>query len=125
MNEPQVHVGILFEPQIAFELLAPYHINGQEVSGTQVVSYDNGSILWNGALYQELLFTPLTDATSSFELFDVTIGINFHWERKENQRFLGSLKFIVEHEKLTGINVIGVEDYLTSVSSSAMSAEAS
>ena len=125
MNEPQVHVGILFEPQIAFELLAPYHINGQEVSGTQVVSYDNGSILWNGALYQELLFTPLTDATSSFVLFDVTIGINFHWEPKENQRFLGSLKFIVEHEKLTGINVIGVEDYLTSVISSEMSAKAS
>lgn len=125
MNEPQVQVGILFEPQITFVLLAPYHFGGKEVSGPQVVKYDKGLILWNGQHYKELLFTPVDYATSSFELTDVTIGINFHWERKENQRFLGSFKCIVEQEKLTGINVIGVEDYLTSVISSEMSAKAS
>ena len=125
MKEPKVHVGILFEPQIEFILLNPHRINGMEISGKQVVTYNEGRILWNGRLYDELLFEPVNEATDAFELLDVTIGINFHWERKEDQRFLGSLKIIVENKKLTGINVIHVEDYLTSVISSEMSATAS
>ena len=125
MKEPKVEVGILFEPQIEFVLLAPYRISGKEVSGKQVVTYDEGKILWNGRQYDELLFEPLQESAAAFELLDVTIGINFHWERKEDQRFQGSLKIIVENGKLTGINVIHVEDYLTSVISSEMSATAS
>lgn len=125
MKEPKVEVGILFEPQIEFVLLAPYRISGKEVSGKQVVTYDEGKILWNGRQYDELLFEPLQESAAAFELLDVTIGINFHWERKEDQRFMGALKIIVENEKLTGINVIHVEDYLTSVISSEMSATAS
>lgn len=125
MEEPKVHVGILFEPQIEFVLINPYRIHNQEFSGKQLVTYDEGKILWNGRLYDELLFEPRHPATDSFELLDVTIGINFHWERKEDQRFLGALKIIVENNKLTAINVIHVEDYLTSVISSEMSATAS
>ena len=125
MKEPKVHVGIMFEPQISFILLKTYRFGEQEVSGQQVVSYQEGKILWNGNLYDELLFEPLNEATDAFELQDVTIGINFHWERKENQRFLGALKVIVEDGKLTAIDVINVEDYLTSVISSEMSATAS
>ncbi len=125
MKEPKVHVGILFEPQIEFVLLNPYLIDGTEVSGKQVVTYDEGKILWNGRRYEELLFEPRHEQADAFELLDVTIGINFHWERKEDQRFLGALKIIVENGKLTGINVIRVEDYLTSVISSEMSATAS
>lgn len=125
MKEPKVQVGILFEPQIEFILLTPYHIAGKEVSGKQVVTYDKGKILWNGRQYDELLFEPNQESDSAFELLDVTIGINFHWERKEDQRFQGALKIIVENGKLTGINVIHVEDYLTSVISSEMSATAS
>ena len=89
------------------------------------MTYDEGKILWNGRRYDELLFEPQHEQTDAFELLDVTIGINFHWERKEDQRFLGALKIIVENGKLTGINVIHVEDYLTSVISSEMSATAS
>lgn len=125
MKEPKVQVGILFEPQFEFALLTPYTLNGTEITGKQVVTYDEGAILWNGRRYDELLFEPQQEATDSFELLDVTIGINFHWERKEDQRFLGALKIIVENGKLTGINVISVEDYLTSVISSEMSATAS
>lgn len=125
MKEPKVEVGILFEPQIEFVLLTPYCTFGKEVSGRQIVSYDENKIRWNGKLYDELLFEPVQETDAAFELLDVTIGINFHWERKENQRFLGSLKIIVEDGKLTGINVIPVEDYLTSVISSEMSATAS
>lgn len=69
--------------------------------------------------------TPQQDTSSFFELQDVTIGINFHWERKEVQRFKGELKIIVEDDRLTAINIIPIEDYLTSVISSEMSATAS
>lgn len=135
MKEPKVNVGIMFEPQIEFVLLSPYRMFGTYCSGVithstvvegkQVASYDNGQILWNGHLYDDLIFEPIHEEKDAFELLDVTIGINFHWERKEDQRFKGALKFIVEDEKLTGINVINVEDYLTSVISSEMSATAS
>lgn len=135
MNEPQVHVGILFEKQIEFELLSPYCMTGtycngvinhsKIISGKQVVRYEEGKMQWSGHSYENLIFEPLQPSTDAFELLDVTIGINFHWERKESQRFLGALKIIVENEKLTGVNIISVEDYLTSVISSEMSATAS
>lgn len=125
MKEPKVQVGILFEPQIEFVLLTPYRIGQTEISGKQVVTYNEDKILWNGRLYDELLFEPINETSDAFELLDVTIGINFHWERKEDQRFMGALKVIVENGKLTGINVIHVEDYLASVISSEMSATAS
>ena len=113
------------EPQIEFILLNSYHIKGKEIAGRQVVTYVDGQIRWQGHLYDELLFEPMHEESDAFELLNVTIGINFHWERKEDQRFMGALKIIVENEKLTGINVIHVEDYLTSVISSEMSATAS
>ena len=100
-------------------------MNGAEVSGKQTALFDDGKILWRNHHYEELLFEPLYEATDSFELQDVTIGINFHWERKENQRFQGALKIIIENNTLTGINRVNVEDYLVSVISSEMSANAS
>lgn len=125
MKEPKVHVGILSEAKIEFMLPTPYRIHGEEVSGKQIALFDDGKILWNNCRHEELTFEPLNEASDWFELQDVTIGINFHWERKENQRFRGALKIIVENGKLTGINILQVEDYLTSVISSEMSATAS
>ena len=125
MKEPKIHVGILFEPQIEFVFPTPYLFQGKEISGKQVATYDEGQILWNGRLYDELVFEPVNEVSDSFELLDVTIGINFHWERQEDQRFLGALKLIVEDGKLTGINIINVEDYLVSVISSEMKSSAS
>ena len=91
----------------------------------KITAEDVAQILSEVCLSATLLFEPQHEQTDAFELLDVTIGINFHWERKEDQRFLGALKIIVENGKLTGINVIHVEDYLTSVISSEMSATAS
>ena len=125
MQEPKLSVGIMFESKIDFSLLNAYLCNGKEFFGNQTVEFCDGKIHWNGSFHDELVFTPQQEETDSFELFNVTIGINFHWERKENQRFKGALKIIVENEKLTAINVISVEDYLTSVISSEMSATAS
>lgn len=125
MKEPQIEVGILSKPQIECVLLHTYRINNVEVSGKQTISFEAEKVRWNGRFYDELLFRPTNTATSSFQLIAVTIGINFHWERTENQRFRGALKIIVENGQLTAINVIHLEAYLTSVISSEMSATAS
>ena len=101
-----------------------YFAKGETVDGDQVVSFSEGGILWKGNLYRELTFTPQED-NNSFSLYDVTIGINFHWERQETQVFMGTLKFVVHEDKITAINILPVEDYLTSVISSEMSATSS
>jgi len=125
MKEPKVSVGVMFEPKIEFVLNSGFICDGTEYSGLQNVKLNGGKIEWLGKVFDELIFEPMDGSISSFELKDVTIGINFHWERKENQLFKGSLKFIVEGEKITAINLLGVEEYLTSVISSEMSATAS
>ncbi len=121
MKEPKVSVGIMFSKSIRFKLTGAFVMDGHTVSGEQTVSYDDGKIAWNGQLHDELLFDSQHD-DDLFSLHDVVIGINFHWERKEDQTFQGSLKFIVEEEQLTAVNLIGVEDYLTSVITSEMRA---
>ncbi|NDV78104.1 SpoIID/LytB domain-containing protein [Dysgonomonas sp. 511] len=122
--EPKLRVGILQEEMIAFSLKGSYLCNRVAASGDQQLWYQDGRIQWNGNSYSELYFDS-QDGHSSFILRNVVIGINFHWERKEDQEFSGSLKFIVEDGKIRAINVIGIEDYLTSVISSEMSATAS
>ncbi|MDR1004459.1 MAG: SpoIID/LytB domain-containing protein [Prevotellaceae bacterium] len=126
-KEPLIQVGILFEPRIEFVLYTPFHTDGEEddVRGQQAVRCERGKVCWRDRLYDELLFIPVDEAVASFELLDVTIGINFHWQRKEDQRFRGALKFIVEDDKLTAVNLVRTEEYLASVISSEMSANAS
>ena len=127
MEEPLINVGILLEqPKITFSLLVPYQFNGTEIpAGDYYVEYSERSILFNGSKHKEIIFKTDHLHTDSFEIKDVIIGLNFHWERKEDQRFLGELKFIVEKEAITAINIVMLEDYLTSVISSEMSATSS
>ena len=122
--EPKVSVGILSNKKINFNLNTSFSCMGKSIEGENTVIYSDGQILWNGSLYNELVFEP-QDANASFILKEVIIGIGFHWERKEDQQFQGALKLIVENDMITAINLIGVEDYLTSVISSEMSATAS
>lgn len=123
-EEPIVSVGIVSASKLCFSLNAPYTVYGSQRCGEQVVELSEGRILWENTLYDELLFEP-TDAQSSFTLEDVTIGVNFHWERKEAQTFLGKLRFIVEDNNICAINELPVETYLTSVISSEMRATSS
>lgn len=124
MEEPKIKVGIMSAAEVKFILDGDFHVSDNTVSGSQVATTDGKSIIWNNKEYTELFFEPTNDEVS-FWLEDVTIGVNFHWERKENQRFKGALKLIVENGKITPINILGVEDYLLSVISSEMSATAS
>ncbi len=126
MNEPHLRIGIMYQPEIIFRLNEHYLLapNGIPYERMHRVNCLDGRILLNGEREHEesLLFEPVRYHEASFELNDVVIGRNFHWERKEDQQFKGSLEFIVENDKLTAINIIPLEDYLASVISSEMSA---
>lgn len=117
-----LNVGIMNSDELEFEILA-------DGAGPRKAKVREGKIEYDGALYDELYFEAPNPSTMfaepSFILHGVTIGVGFHWEREENQKFAGALKIIVEKNRLVAINVVGIEDYLLSVISSEMSATAS
>ena len=130
--EPIINVGILFAPEVRFRLNGKFiHADSRRIfEGEAFVKLRDGKPLLRVEGEEipaewPLRFDPLDYDTASFDLLDVTIGINFHWERKQDQRFRGSLEVILEPGHLTAINSIGLEDYLTSVISSEMSATSS
>lgn len=120
-SQRRLEVGIMSGSEIEFEIIS-------DGAGRQKVEYSQGRISYNGALYDELVFEAQTEATMfaepSFILYGVTIGVDFHWERKVTQKFAGTLKFIVDGGKVTAVNIVGVEDYLLRVISSEMKASA-
>ncbi|MCR4766328.1 MAG: SpoIID/LytB domain-containing protein [Bacteroidaceae bacterium] len=135
MQEPDIQVGLLTCKEISFTLHGIYHVVAPKgnptstksiVEGEQRVSLEDGKILWNEKLFSELLFFPTDDPEKNqFELKNVMIGKQFHWQQHEDQRFQGALRLIIEEEGITAINLINTEKYLTSVISSEMSATAS
>jgi SpoIID/LytB domain protein len=127
MNEPQISVGIVAAESISVTFDGIYSVGGDTLStdALQRITIDNTAIAWRGEEFSELLFTPTDMDSCSFTLEDVVIGIGFHWERHERQRFRGALRIIIENGLLRAINVVGVEEYLTSVISSEMSATSS
>ena len=114
-------VGIVSLPELTFTFKTPYVFLGNYLTGTYTATTKGGQIIFNGMTYDELYFRHTSDA-GSFELQNVTIGVDFHWNRQETQVFPGDLKVIVENGKLTAINCVGIENYLVSVISSEMSA---
>lgn len=123
-GEPDVQVGIVSAEKIQFSLNSEYIAKGEVIKGNQEVEFSEGGILWNGNQYRELTFAPYGE-NASFSLHNVTIGVNFHWERKETQTFQGTLKLVVEADKICAINCLSVENYLMSVISSEMKATSS
>lgn len=124
-REPYIKVGVLRAAQIRFNLTGNYLVNGKTVSGEFCAEAVSDHVLkWCGEEYETLTFKA-TSEECTFTLYDVVIGVNFHWERKENQRFQGDLTFLFELGELTAVNELSVEKYLASVISSEMSAKAS
>lgn len=123
-TQPNVSVGIVSGREIKFCLNATYVAEGMLSAGKQTVSLSENGVVWNGKTYRQLEFLPQSDE-ASFSLYDVTIGVNFHWERKETQTFLGKLKFIINGNSVCAVNELPVERYLESVISSEMSATSS
>ena len=126
-NTPMVNVGIMTQKSILFVLNGSYieTETGEELQGEQRAIWTNNKILFNGKPYEDLFFEPTDEANCSFDLKAVTIGVDFHWQRREDQRFRGALNLAVTDEGIVAINQIDAEEYLTSVISSEMSANAS
>ncbi len=125
-REPNVKVGIMSERSVEFVLSGMYEIEGKMITGRHCAINEDGMVVLDGvAAGGEVEMRPADWENCSFELVGVTIGVNFHWERKENQRFRGALKLICRDGAVTAINVLPVEDYLQSVISSEMSATSS
>lgn len=127
-----ISVGILFAPTIHFRLHGSFkEKNSPEIfSGEYAVTYTSDGIFLvtpqqTIPVSLPLEFIPETEKTARIELTDVTIGINFHWQRQENQFFKGNLKIIPEKNHLTAINILDLEDYLLSVISSEMKSTSS
>ena len=109
MKEPLITVGILSGKEIEFSFPETFVSSDKiESAGDQKAVYKEGKIYWKGNLYDEISFSPQLSNAAFFELKNVTIGINFHWERKEPQRFKGTLKNNIEEKKLTAINIIPI-----------------
>ncbi|MDR3227221.1 MAG: SpoIID/LytB domain-containing protein [Prevotellaceae bacterium] len=131
-KEPKIKVGILNETKVEFRLYGNYKTSqGDILTDLYTAEISNENIFLIGNDGKKLLLAnfeilePADENTSFFELIDVTIGVDFHWQRKENQKFKGALQFIIENEKITAVNVINIEDYLTCVISAEMSATSS
>ena len=118
-QQPKINVGIMAAKEIRFCLNESFTDGRSSFEGEMQVSVTGGRLNWNGILIDSLTLKP-HEHGSTFTLHDVTIGIGFHWERKEEQTFSGQLKFIVENGLVRAINILPVEDYLTSVISSEM-----
>jgi len=127
-----IKVGILAGEEIRFEL----HGSFRHVGSNSLFEGKGEARMENGGLVLEfagktlradfpVVFEPLDAEKQVFDLFDVTIGVDFHWQRRETQRFRGSLHIIHDGETLWGVNTLPLEEYLVSVISSEMRASAS
>lgn len=127
MNEPTIRVGIMSAERITAMLHGGYVIDGSDdrINGDVSVQYADGGILFNGVRYSVLRLTPVSESECFFTLCDVTIGVEFHWQRKEAQSFKGGIEFYAADGAVTVINNINAEEYLKSVISSEMNAHAS
>lgn len=116
-TQREVSVGIMSGKEIVFEILS-------DGAGPRKAVFCDGKIEYDGSEYDELFFEARTLSTMfaepTFRLYGVTVGIGFHWERRQDRMFAGALKIIPDRDCLVAVNVIGMEDYLVSVISSEM-----
>ncbi|WP_159522599.1 SpoIID/LytB domain-containing protein [Sunxiuqinia indica] len=127
--QPTLQVGIMAEETISFELSGDYTLNGERCESYYQATIEDDLIIVKSKnepilTDKEFIFHS-TNIDDSFLLEQVTIGINFHWEQRENQRFRGDLKLLIEDGKVRAVNVVPLEEYLRSVISSEMSASSS
>ena len=133
MNTPTIHVGIMSAKSIEFQLNGIFRQSVDKetgnINGKATVSDDSTFVLRLGdqeqTFHDLVLFEPENEEEACFELHHVIIGVQFHWEREETQRFKGKLKIYIENGMLTAVNILTVEDYLLSVVSSEMNATSS
>ncbi|MGK9475534.1 SpoIID/LytB domain-containing protein [Melioribacter sp. OK-6-Me] len=132
MTEPEINIGILTAKEIRFDLYGEFKSNFDTrkcsgdyralIEGEKIVVYKGNNKVGQS---REIIFTPNDIDIESFVLYDVVIGKNFHWQKKEKQRFRGTLRLFIEDGSITAVNIIPLEEYLTSVIASEMNANSS
>lgn len=128
---PEIEVGIVSGTGLTVTFNGMFSVAGSErlLTGEWTALWDNGSVIMRKEreeplVAKEIIIIPQSDS-SSFTLHSVTIGVDFHWQRNENQTFKGNLKFIIEDCRVTAVNILSLEEYLVSVISSEMNATSS
>lgn len=134
-REPTIKVGVVSEVEsLAFELMGngwvadgrvlPQGAYNVELRGqTPRLTGSGVEIDFAG---NEFLLRPCPGSgPCSLSVKDVQIGIGFHWQRNEDQKFGGQFRPICTSSgKLSLINIVPIEDYLTSVIASEMNGNA-
>ena len=123
--EPVIHVGILErQPSVEGVLRDECTLGEKRFHGPFRVEKSGSGIRFTGGGEtvegSDLLLRPAGE--QGIEIHNVKIGIQFHWERSETQVFRGAIRFVEDGPGLTVINEVGLEEYLSSVISSEMSA---
>ncbi len=130
MEEPKIRVGICDGyPEIRGRLNGSYQAGGPSFTGEFIARPREGAVALEDAFGRELLRGREIRLTAqrggTFTLRGVTIGVRFHWERREEQTFSGDLTLLATAAGgIVAINELPVEEYLSSVVSSEMSGEA-
>ncbi|OHE22524.1 MAG: amidase [Syntrophus sp. GWC2_56_31] len=130
MEEPKIKVGICDGyPEIRGRLNGVYRTNGLSLTGEFTARPREGAVVLYDAFGREILRSPMihliAGGRETFTLHEVTIGVRFHWERREEQTFSGDLMFLPSGQgTLVAVNEVSVEEYLMSVVASEMSGEA-
>lgn len=122
-DQKKIRIGILSADKLDFFLKGGYTCNGAKADGSFFAAMINGKIMCYGQKYDFVEFKAV-GKDACFTLKNVTFGVDFHWQSKEDQIFKGDLRLLAKDNKIIVMNHIGLEDYLTSVISSEMSATA-
>ncbi len=132
MKAPEISVGIITGEELTVTLHGTFGFGecNDQLTGSVKVKHANEKIILQGddikiEAGREITLKPSGNEKCSFTLHAVTIGVDFHWQRDEDQTFTGMLRFILRGGKITAVNILPVEDYLVSVISSEMSATSS
>ncbi len=80
-----------------------------------------GEIFFDGVEFHNKINIIPKNEECSFVVEGVNVGIDFHWDHKEDLEYKGELEIIIDNSgSLTAVNIIDLEEYLSSVNSSEM-----
>ncbi|HLA68518.1 MAG TPA: amidase, partial [Bacteroidota bacterium] len=113
-KEPLIHVGIIENrTEIRGTCLEACLVNARNRVRGEVTVVRNGDTLELSAQSGERITGAelrIDAGEGRFLLHNVTIGVQFHWERVEDQSFHGVLRLVRDARGITAINEIGLEE---------------
>lgn len=117
-GRPVVAVGIMTCGEVTIDFVGTYR------DERDALLIQSDSITYRACDIDSEVNIVAVSPNASFSIGNVTIGIGFHWERDERQSFSGDVCLKRDGNLMVVINRLDVEEYLKSVISSEMSADA-